>query len=110
MTNIDITLNLIQESNSNALKTIVDAFGVVADISGGATAILGVIDFITGSRQKANDGLAEMRRASPDRFLPLASLPLQDVMRAARELDRAEFERRFGGFVEDCQRRRSAAA
>ena len=36
-----------------------------------------------------NDGLAEMRRASPDRFLPLASLPLQDGMRAARELDRA---------------------
>jgi len=36
-----------------------------------------------------NDGLAEMRRAYPDRFLPLASLPLQHGMRAARELERA---------------------
>jgi len=36
-----------------------------------------------------NDGLAEMRRAHPDRFLPLASLPLQDGKRAARELERA---------------------
>lgn len=36
-----------------------------------------------------NDGLAEMRRASPDRFFPLASLPLQDGVRAARELERA---------------------
>jgi aminocarboxymuconate-semialdehyde decarboxylase len=36
-----------------------------------------------------NDGLAEMRRAHPDRFLPLASLPLQDGERAARELARA---------------------
>jgi aminocarboxymuconate-semialdehyde decarboxylase len=36
-----------------------------------------------------NDGLAEMGRACPDRFLPLASLPLQDGMRAARELYRA---------------------
>jgi aminocarboxymuconate-semialdehyde decarboxylase len=36
-----------------------------------------------------NDGLAEMARAHPDRFLPLASLPLQDAERAARELDRA---------------------
>jgi aminocarboxymuconate-semialdehyde decarboxylase len=36
-----------------------------------------------------NDGLAEMRRAWPDRFLPLASLPLQHGMRAARELERA---------------------
>ena len=36
-----------------------------------------------------NDGLAEMRRACPDRFLPLASLPLQHGVRAARELERA---------------------
>ncbi len=36
-----------------------------------------------------NDGLAEMRRAHPDRFLPLASLPLQDGECAARELARA---------------------
>ena len=36
-----------------------------------------------------NDGLAEMATAHPDRFLPLASLPLQDAERAARELDRA---------------------
>lgn len=36
-----------------------------------------------------NDGLAEMRRAAPDRLFPLASLPLQDAGRAARELERA---------------------
>jgi aminocarboxymuconate-semialdehyde decarboxylase len=36
-----------------------------------------------------NDGLAEMRRAHPDRLLPLASLPLQDASAAARELERA---------------------
>jgi aminocarboxymuconate-semialdehyde decarboxylase len=39
-----------------------------------------------------NDGLAEMRRACPDRFLPLASLPLQDGTSAARELERACLE------------------
>jgi aminocarboxymuconate-semialdehyde decarboxylase len=39
-----------------------------------------------------NDGFAEMRRAHPDRFLPLASLPLQHGMRAARELERASLE------------------
>jgi aminocarboxymuconate-semialdehyde decarboxylase len=36
-----------------------------------------------------NNGLAEMRRAHPDRFLPLASLPLQEGAAAARELERA---------------------
>jgi aminocarboxymuconate-semialdehyde decarboxylase len=36
-----------------------------------------------------NNGLAEMRRAAPDRLLPLASLPMQDGARAARELERA---------------------
>jgi aminocarboxymuconate-semialdehyde decarboxylase len=44
-----------------------------------------------------NDGLAEMRRACPDRFLPLASLPLQHGMRAARELERACRELRLYG-------------
>jgi aminocarboxymuconate-semialdehyde decarboxylase len=39
-----------------------------------------------------NDGLAEMARAQPDRFLPLASLPLQDGALAARELERAVVE------------------
>ena len=36
-----------------------------------------------------NDGFAEMARAYPDRFLPLAALPIQDGARAARELERA---------------------
>lgn len=36
-----------------------------------------------------NDGLAEMQRAHPDRLLPLASLPLQNGLAAARELERA---------------------
>jgi aminocarboxymuconate-semialdehyde decarboxylase len=36
-----------------------------------------------------NDGMAELARAHPDRFLPLATLPLQDATRAAGELDRA---------------------
>jgi aminocarboxymuconate-semialdehyde decarboxylase len=44
-----------------------------------------------------NDGLAQMRRAHPDRFLPLASLPLQDGERAARELERACSELRLCG-------------
>jgi len=44
-----------------------------------------------------NDGLAEMRHACPDRFLPLASLPLQHGMRAARELERACVELRLYG-------------
>jgi aminocarboxymuconate-semialdehyde decarboxylase len=39
-----------------------------------------------------NDGLAEMARARPDRFLPLATLPLQDGNLAARELERAVTE------------------
>src|SRR5271166_3853653 len=36
-----------------------------------------------------NDGMAELARAHPDRFLPLATLPLQDATLAADELDRA---------------------
>jgi aminocarboxymuconate-semialdehyde decarboxylase len=44
-----------------------------------------------------NDGLAQLRRAHPDRFLPLASLPLQDGERAARELERACSELRLCG-------------
>jgi aminocarboxymuconate-semialdehyde decarboxylase len=36
-----------------------------------------------------NDGYAEMARAYPGRFLPLATVPLQDPPRAARELERA---------------------
>jgi aminocarboxymuconate-semialdehyde decarboxylase len=44
-----------------------------------------------------NDGLAQMRRAHPDRFLPLASLPLQDGERAAGELERACSELRLCG-------------
>jgi aminocarboxymuconate-semialdehyde decarboxylase len=36
-----------------------------------------------------NDGMAELAHAHPDRFLPLATLPLQDVTCAAGELDRA---------------------
>jgi len=36
-----------------------------------------------------NDGMAELARAYPDRFLPLATLPLQAGARAADELERA---------------------
>jgi len=36
-----------------------------------------------------NDGIAEMVRAHPDRFLGLGTLPMQDAERAARELERA---------------------
>jgi len=39
-----------------------------------------------------NDGLAEIRQAYPDRFFPLASLPLQAPARAALELERASTE------------------
>ena len=36
-----------------------------------------------------NDGMAEMVRSHPDRFVGLATLPMQDPERAARELERA---------------------
>jgi aminocarboxymuconate-semialdehyde decarboxylase len=36
-----------------------------------------------------NDGMGELARAYPDRFLPLATLPMQDPTRAPRELERA---------------------
>jgi len=39
-----------------------------------------------------NDGFAELARAYPDRFVPLATLPMQDPARAARELERAVLE------------------
>jgi aminocarboxymuconate-semialdehyde decarboxylase len=45
----------------------------------------------------ANDGFADMARAYPDRFLPLAALPIQDGARAARELERAVVELRLKG-------------
>jgi aminocarboxymuconate-semialdehyde decarboxylase len=37
----------------------------------------------------ANEGMAELARRHPDRLLPLATVPLQDGSRAARELERA---------------------
>jgi aminocarboxymuconate-semialdehyde decarboxylase len=36
-----------------------------------------------------NDGMAQLARAHPDRFLPLATLPMQDPERAVGELQRA---------------------
>jgi len=39
-----------------------------------------------------NDGMAELVRAHPDRFVGLATLPMQDPERAAAELDRAVTE------------------
>lgn len=36
-----------------------------------------------------NDGVAELQRAYPDRFLPLATLPMQAPAEAAAELERA---------------------
>jgi aminocarboxymuconate-semialdehyde decarboxylase len=36
-----------------------------------------------------NDGMAELARAHPDRFAPLATLPMQDATLAADELQRA---------------------
>lgn len=39
-----------------------------------------------------NDGFAELARAYPDRFVPLATLPMQDPVLAARELERAVTE------------------
>ena len=36
-----------------------------------------------------NDGLAQLARSYPDRFLPLATLPMQDTDLAVRELERA---------------------
>jgi aminocarboxymuconate-semialdehyde decarboxylase len=39
-----------------------------------------------------NDGVAELQRAYPDRFLPLATLPMQAPAEAAAELERAVTE------------------
>jgi aminocarboxymuconate-semialdehyde decarboxylase len=39
-----------------------------------------------------NDGMAELVRSHPDRFVGLATLPMQDPERAAAELDRAVTE------------------
>jgi aminocarboxymuconate-semialdehyde decarboxylase len=39
-----------------------------------------------------NDGVAELQRAYPDRFLPLATLPMQAPVEAAAELERAVTE------------------
>jgi aminocarboxymuconate-semialdehyde decarboxylase len=45
----------------------------------------------------ANDGFAQMAGAHPDRFFPLATLPLQDGRRASRELERAITELHLKG-------------
>src|SRR5258706_8540588 len=42
--------------------------------------------------RRMNDGMADLARARPDRFMPLATLPLQDPVRAVRELERAVTE------------------
>jgi len=47
-------------------------------------------DLALAIAQVNNDSLASFARAQPGRFAPLASVPLQDPERAARELERAE--------------------
>jgi len=44
-----------------------------------------------------DNGMAELARAYPDRFLPLAALPMQDPVRATRELERAVTVLGLGG-------------
>jgi len=46
-----------------------------------------------------NDGMAQLARAHPDRFLPLATLPMQDPDRAVRELERAITDLGLRGIV-----------
>jgi len=49
--------------------------------------------------QIMNDGMAQFARAHPDRFLPLATLPMQDPHRALRELERAITDLGLRGIV-----------
>lgn len=46
-----------------------------------------------------NDGMAQLARAYPDRFLPLATLPMQAPERAVRELERAIADLGLRGIV-----------
>ena len=46
-----------------------------------------------------NDGLAQLARSHPDRFLPLATLPMQDTDLAVRELERAITDLGLRGIV-----------
>jgi aminocarboxymuconate-semialdehyde decarboxylase len=47
----------------------------------------------------SNDSIAEIVRARPDRFVGLATVPLQDVPRAIRELERAMARPEFRGVM-----------
>lgn len=47
----------------------------------------------------SNDSLAEVVRARPDRFVGLCTVPLQDVPRAIRELERAMKQPEFRGVM-----------
>jgi len=49
--------------------------------------------------QIMNNGMAQLTRAHPDRFLPLATLPMQDSDRALRELERAITDLGLRGIV-----------
>jgi aminocarboxymuconate-semialdehyde decarboxylase len=46
-----------------------------------------------------NDGMAQLARAHRDRFLPLATLPMQDPVRAVREAERAITDLGLRGIV-----------
>jgi len=46
-----------------------------------------------------NDGMAQLARAHPDRFLPLATLPMQAPHRALHELERAITDLGFRGIA-----------
>ena len=47
--------------------------------------------------KKYNDGIAEVVRAYPDRFLGLSTLPMQDIPKALKELDRTINQMGFKG-------------
>jgi aminocarboxymuconate-semialdehyde decarboxylase len=55
------------------------------------------LEVAIGVARTVNDGLAELREYAPDRFRPLATVPLQDGDAAAAELRRAMLELNLSG-------------
>ena len=90
MADASTSLNLIQDTNTTAIKGVVDGLGALADIAGGVGAIVTVIDFIIGANQHATQSLGDIQKMLKQEFALLnARVKADSIARRESELNDA---------------------